>query len=268
MCRDGKQAYSCHNGKRFYHGPWKSSDSERNYKRFIARLLENPILPLQDKETGEVLISELVAGFMKYGETQLDKTEFQHFKRTIGGLVEIYGGLTVNEFSPKKLKVCREQMVKSGTLCRSQINKHVGKIIRIFAWGVEEEYVQPSIVAALREVKALRKGEQGTFESPPREDVPDSAVRRTLPFLSPTVGAIVQVQRLAGMRPSEVLRMTVGDIDRTRDPELWYYTLSSHKTEQYIGKKKIPLGKPEQELIAPYRIEARNRVSLPFDGSQ
>jgi integrase len=46
--------------------------------------------------------------------------------------------------------------------------------------------------------------------------------------------------------------MTVGDIDRTRDPELWYYIPKSHKTEEHIGKKIIPLGKPEQELIAGY----------------
>jgi hypothetical protein len=119
-------------------------------------LLENPTLPLLNDKTDEVLVSELVAGFLGYIESRLDKTEFLHFKRALGFLIEIYGEHAVNEFSPKKLKVCRNLMVKTGTLCRSQINKHTDRIIRIFAWGVEEEYVQPNIVAALREVKNLQ----------------------------------------------------------------------------------------------------------------
>jgi len=118
--------------------------------------------------------------------------------------------------------------------------------------GVEEEYVQPNTVAALREVKNLQRGEQGTFDNPPRQEVPDEVVKRTLPFMSPTVAAMVKLQRLTGMRPSEIYRMTAGDIDQTRDPELWYYTPKSHKTERYIGEKPIPLGTPEQELVAPY----------------
>jgi integrase len=215
-------------------------------------LLENPILPLQDNKTGEVLVSELVAGFVKHIEPRLDRTEFLHFKRAIGYLIEVYGELSVNEFSPKKLKTVRNQMVKAGTMCRSQINKHIARIIRIFAWGVEEEYVHTTIVAALREVKNLQRGEQGTYENPPRTEVPDEVVKLTLPFLPQTVAAMVQLQRITGMRPSEIYRMTVGSIDQSRDPELWYYTPKSHKTERFIGEKPIPLGKPEQALIAPY----------------
>jgi integrase len=145
-------------------------------------------------------------------------------------------------------------MVRAGTLCRSQINKHIGRIARIFTWGVEEEVVPSNIVHALQAVKDLRKGEQGTYDNPPREEVPDDVVKRTLPFMSPTVAAMVKLQRLTGMRPSEIYRMTVGSIDKTRDPELWHYTPEHHKTERFIGEKPIPLGKPEQDLIAPYLI--------------
>ena len=145
-------------------------------------------------------------------------------------------------------------MVNVGTLCRKSVNDYVRRIISIFAWGVEEETVNPIVVHALREVKALQKGEPGTFDNPPRQEVSDDVVKRTLPFMSPTVAAMTQVQRLSGMRPSEIYRMTVEDIDQTRDTELWYYVPKSHKTERFIGEKPIPLGKPEQELIAPYLV--------------
>ena len=252
LCRDRSRAISWHNGERVYHGKWGTPEAEKSYKRFIARLLEDSALPLRDSKTGDVLVSELVAGFIDHVETRLDKTEFLHFKRAVGSLVEIYGEYTVGEFSPKKLKVCRNQMVKADTMCRSQINKHIVRIIRIFAWGVEEEYVQPNVVAALREVKNLQRGEQGTYDNQPRQAVSDDAVKRTLPFMSPTVAAMVKLQRITGMRPSEVYRMTVGSIDKTRKPGLWHYTPEHHKTERFIGEKPIPLSKHAQELIAPY----------------
>jgi len=59
----------------------------------------------------------------------------------------------------------------------------------MFSYGVEEELCSPQTVAALREVKTLRKGAAGTFDHPPREPVPDEVVKRTLPFLTPTLQA-------------------------------------------------------------------------------
>ena len=72
---------------------------------------------------------------------------------------------------------------------------------------------------------------------------------------------MVQVQWLTGMRPSEVFNMRVGDIDRSRGNGLWYYS-PKHKTEEHIGEKPIPLGKPEQKLITPYLIGKKSVDSV------
>jgi integrase len=183
----------------------------------------------------------------------MGKVDYLNFKYAVGYLAEVYGELAVNEFSPKKLKLVRSQMVKAGTLCRDTVNRYTKYIKRIFAWGVEEEFVNANVSHGLRVVKALREGEEGTFDHAEREAVPNDVIDATLPFMPPTVAAIVQVQWLTGMRPSEVLNMRVGDIDQSRSNGLWYYS-PKHKTEQHIGKKPIPLGKPEQKLIAPYLI--------------
>jgi integrase len=116
------------------------------------------------------------------------------------------------------------------------------------------EYVSPNTALALKAVKPLPEGYAGTFDNPEREHIPDDVVRRTLPFLPPTLRAMIQVQRMTGMRPSEVFNMRVGDIIKDADPELWHYVRKTHKTKKHIGKKRIPLGKPEQELIAPYLV--------------
>ena len=88
----------------------------------------------------------------------------------------------------------------------------------MFSHGVEEELCNVLTVETLREVKPLRKGAAGTFEAPPRKDVPDEVVRRTLPYLTPTLQAMIQLQWLLGLRPSEVCKMKVGDLDRESDP--------------------------------------------------
>jgi len=155
-------------------------------------------------------------------------------------------------------------MIETGRMCRSHINDYTRRVIRVFSWGVQEELVEPDIVAALREVKSLRKGEEGTHDNPPRKPVSVDVVRRTLPGASPTVSAMIQVQGMLGERPCAVYLMRVGEIDRSqRNNGLWYYTPESHKTEQYIGDKIIPLGKPEQELIAPY-LEGKNPAEAVF----
>ena len=263
MCRDRNQAISWYKGKRIFHGRWNSDEAKKSYKRFIAALLEDSVPLLRDSKTGDVLVSELVVAFMSDKEPEADKTEFAHFKRAVGFLVDIYGDISVNEFSPKKLKVCRRQMVKAGTLSRRMVNQYTTRIVRIFAWGEDEDYVSSNIVAKLRKVKRLRKEEQGTFDNPPREDVPDEVVERTLFFMRPMLQVMVIIQRQTGCRPSEVCGMTVGDIIKDAAPDLWYFVPASHKTERFIGKKALPINVEEQALIAPY-LEGKKPTDAVF----
>lgn len=97
---------------------------------------------------------------------------------------------------------------------------------------------------ALKAVKTLKKGSPGTFDHEEREPVSDDIIQRTLPFMPPTLRAMVQLQRILGMRPNEIFKIRVGDIDRTRDNGLWYYVPGSYKTAKYVGKIVFPLGNP------------------------
>jgi integrase len=166
---------------------------------------------------------------------------------------KLYGdGTSVGDFTPKALKLVREEMINSRRFCRNILNRYVKGVVAIFAFGVEHELVQETTWRALKAVKSLPKGHPGTFDHEERQPVPDDVVRRTLPFMSPTLRAMVQLQRMLGMRPNEIFKMRVGDIDTTRGNGLWYYVPGSYKTSQFVGKIVFPLGKPEQELIAPY----------------
>ena len=122
MYRDRNQAISKYKGKRIYHGIWGSSEAEKSYRRFLAAIIENPNLPFKTGGGGGVFVSELADAFLERieAEARLGKDAIIMFRQSIGYLVDVYGELAVDEFSPKKLKVCRDQMVKAGTLCRNQ----------------------------------------------------------------------------------------------------------------------------------------------------
>jgi hypothetical protein len=158
-CRDRNQCFSWHNGKRIYHGVWDSPEAEKSYKRFIAALLENPTVPLSTVEENGALVSELATEYLDHIEkSQMHRSHVLHFKNTVGYLIEIYGELAVNEFSPKKLKAVRSQMVKTGKLCRNVVNDYTRRIVCIFQWGAEEELVLEKVYNARRVVKSLSKG--------------------------------------------------------------------------------------------------------------
>ena len=245
------------NGKIHYLGRYGSEESKVAYARFVAESRVNPTIFLPKAESAETAITvcDLVAAFLTHAEPTLAQQNYDHYRIVVRDfLLALYGdGIPVDSFKPSSLKIIRSEMIQSQRFCRKMINDYVARIVRIFSWGVEEEYVDPNTALALKAVKSLPPGYAGTFDNEERGYVPDDVIRRTLPFASPTVRAMVLIQRLTGARPGEIFKMRVGEIDKTTDPDLWLYRLAHHKTEKKTNRKKIiPLGKPEQELLAPY----------------
>jgi integrase len=184
-------------------------------------------------------------------------------------MIKLYGDNThADDFKTSCLRCLREEMIQSGRFCRNQVNDYTRRIISLFTWAGEMEYVKPETWTALKAVKHLPKGYPGTFENPEREEVSDAVIIRTLPFLPPTLVAMIKLQRLTGCRPSEIFNMRVGQIDRGTDPEFWIYRIPSHKTEEKVKwKKVIPLGKHEQALLAPY-LENKEAGAAVFSPAQ
>ena len=270
LCEDRGRFFVWLDGKRHYLSANGRKDAEVKRKQFLANLWlgNSPIPsgtgrrspPVQERggsppqaiESGGMLVAELADAFLEHHALRLSKTEVQNYKYAIGYLVELFGSLPVNEITPKKLRSVRDLMVQSGRLCRKTVNGFVTRLVRVFTWGCEEEWVGANVAGALKMIKHLPQGELGTFDHEEREPVSDDVIRRTLPFMPPTLRAMVQIQRILGLRPNEVFNMRVGDIDRSGKNGLWYYVPGSYKTSRFVGKIVFPMGKPEQELIAPY----------------
>ena len=241
-------------GKRVFLGLYGSPESHKEYARIIAESQSKPaFLPLRGEKS--VTLDEVAEAYLEHAEKRFDRNHSENYRTALGFALDLYGHLPVDEFSPLKLKTVRDEMVRSGRFCRAVVNRYASRILTALSWGVENELVEPRTEQRLRAVQSLPKGAPGTFDHKKRRDVPDEVVKRTLPFLPLTVAAMVQIQRLTGLRPSEVCKMRVGDIDKTQGNGLWYYTPEHHKTEAHTDEDKIiPLGLPEQSLIAPYLI--------------
>jgi integrase len=242
------------NGKIHYLGTYGSEESRVAYARFIAERRVNPMLVPPDEGTS-VTVAELAAAFLDHAKATLESSSYAHYRTVIGDfLLKLFGDDTsVDNFKPSSLKLVRQELILSQRFCRRLINSYIRQVVAVFTWGVEEEYVQPNTELALKAVKSLPEGYPGTFENEEREPVPDEVVKRTLPFMPPTLRAMILIQRLTGCRPSEIFNMRVGQIDKTTDPDLWLYRLPKHKTAKKTKRKKvIPLGTQEQSLIAPY----------------
>jgi len=146
-------------------------------------------------------------------------------------------------------------------LCRTTINYRVGKIRRMFRWGVEAELVEPAVYQGLMAVAGLRKGKGSIRETSPVRPVAIEDVEAVIPFLTTPVAGLVRIQLLTGMRPGEAVAMRGEEIDRSG--EVWVYRPSRHKTEGHGRDRAIPLGPKARELIRSY-LEAASPGSHLF----
>jgi integrase len=134
---------------------------------------------------------------------------------------------------------------------RGLINAAIGCIKRMFKWAVAEELIPPSVYHGLTAVEGLRKGRSEARETKPIRSVADEHVEAVLPLLTPPVRAMVQVQRLSGMRPGEVILLRPCDVDRSHG-RTWIYRPEAHKTEHHDAVRVVFLGPKAQAILAPF----------------
>lgn len=170
-------------------------------------------------------------------------------KLALRPLRNLYGMAPATEFGPKALKALRQSMVGGG-LCRRTVNQRIGIVVRVFRWGVENELVPPAVHQAIRAVEGLKADRSGAKEGRVVGPVADARVDAVRPFVSRQVWAMVELQRLTGMRSTEVATMRTGDIDRAGD--VWSYVPARHKGDYLSRGRAVHLGPRAIELLKPW----------------
>jgi integrase len=214
-------------------------------------------------------------------------TQLDRIRLALRPVRELYGHTEARDFGPKALKAVRDWMLRApcghckgtgkvpkpkrpecrrsgnaGEVCRrcggaggrgwarGMVNSAVGCVKRAFKWAVAEELVPPDVFHGLQAVDGLRKGRSGARETKPVRPVAEEHVEAVLPYLTPPVRAMVQVQRLTGMRPGEVVLMRPCDIERGGDA--WVFRPESHKTEHHGIARAVFLGPRAQAVLTPF----------------
>lgn len=255
--------------RHFFPGAYNSPESVAAYRAFLEEHFPHTLDHTSSKDEAVLYLADRYLDHAKVyfkGGTHYDHslvmvdclraTEF-------GGLPVLK--LPVSQFGPKALKAVREHMVtrlagpapkegkpdkRTKTWSRTYTNEQVARVVRMFAWGVEEEIVPPAVVAALREVPGLRKGSGVARETAKVRPVDWEEVLPVLQYISPVVGSMVDLQWWTGMRSSNICDMRRGEIDISKD--VWEYTPGKHKTQHHDKDLVVMLGPRAQQILAPF----------------
>lgn len=245
------------NGKNHYLGPYDSPESHEEYARLIAewragqKQLNGSVAPRTDPDMS---INDMILSYWKFAKTYYVRDgeptkELTSMQEAIRPLRKLYGRTQARQFGPKALKAVRQHMIDSD-LSRRVTNHRINRIKRIFKWAVAEELVPPSILHGLQAVTGLRFGRTEARETEPVKPVMDEWVTPILPHVAPQVAAMIQLQRLTGMRPCEVVLMRECDIDRSGP--VWVYEPYHHKNQWRGHRRMIPLGPKSQAILTTF----------------
>ncbi|MEQ8637413.1 tyrosine-type recombinase/integrase [Gimesia maris] len=224
------------NGNDHYLGPYGSQESRDEYDKLISVWLSR-----QDVSNVKLTIADLSLLFIGFADGYYRKadgvptSEAANIRKALKYLVRLFRNLSVREFSPLKLQAVRDEMIAHG-LVRTSINRNIGRIKRMFRWGVENELVNPLVFQAVQSVAGLRAGRSGARESDPVKPVPSHRVEAVKPFVSRQVWGMVELQLTTGMRPGEVIQIRGSDLNM--DGEVWEYRPRRHKGE-HVGKERV-----------------------------
>lgn len=210
-------------------------------------------------------VAELVQRFLAHARTyyidpltRQPSREVANLKSAADLLQADYPLCRADEFGPAKFMALRTKLVdtvderrgketlrrvlKSGetfneatmtrTFCRNYINQQMGRIKRIFRWGVTSQLVSPTIDHGLRAIPILKHTRTVARETERVTFVERAVVEATLPYLNSTVADLVRVLLKTGMRPGEAAIMRPCDLKTAADGE-WEYRPSQHKCKHW-----------------------------------
>lgn len=236
-------------------GAFNSPESLSAFARLQAELTASPSGVPSPTASARTL-AEVLLAFLKHAETHYrgaddgkPTSEFREYKGIVRTLRGLYGSTPADDFGPLALKAVRQTWL-AAKLARSEINRRVNMVRRLFKWAAGEELIKFETYHRLTAVTGLQKGRTPARETEPVGPVDDATVDATLPHLNRHVRGPIEFQRLTGCRPGEACRIRPQDIDTT--PPVWQYTPPHHKNAHRGKPRVIAIGPRAQALLAAF----------------
>ena len=202
----------------------------------------------------DITVAELAAKYLPYAESYYTKqgvatSQTAIIKLATNVLLAKFSHLEARKFGPLGLRACQDQLVAQG-LSRSEVNRRIRLIRKMFKWGVAMEMIEPSVLHGLQALDGLRRGRTTAPDKKPVRAVHISQIEAILPHPAPAVAAMVRLQELTGMRPNEVVQMRGCDLNMSG--VIWEYTPEHHKLEHMDVERVIPIGPKAQGILKPW----------------
>jgi integrase len=270
-------------------GKHDTDESRAEYRRVVLEWEANgrrlPARGAEPSAPADLTVNELILAYWRWAEAYYVKggkptSEQATVKHALRFVRQLYGPTPAKDFGPLAIKAVRQAMVdhpvtrtvkvrdpQTGEvrqeerllrqgLARRFVNKQVQRIRRVFAWAVEEGLVPVTVHQALLRVRGLKKGKGQAREKKRVGPVPPAHVEAVLLLVPPTVRTMIEVQRLCGCRPQDVVAVRAIDIDMTGP--VWEYRPPQYKTEHHNEddspdrERVVFLGPKAQALLRPY----------------
>jgi integrase len=198
--------------------------------------------------SGRPTTNMLLRDHLNHVHFRYQSNEVANIILAIRPLRQLPGPIPADEFGPRLLKLVRQQMIDQ-RLCRNEVNKRVRRVVRAFKRAVAEELIPAPVHHTLRTVEGLRRG-RGVRETEPIKPVADPLVDAVKPFVSAQIWAVIELQRLTGMRPGEV--WTMRSCDPVTSGRIWEYRPARYKTVHNGKTRVIFIGPQAQVELRPW----------------
>ena len=262
-----KPLYSCNKGlarttvneKRMYLGKYNSPESIAAFNKIMADW-EAAHAERSPTVNVELTVSRLAFLFLQHADKEYRRDgiptgETANFRHALQSMNNLFHGVRVIDFGPKKLKQLQQQLVKDG-LAQQTINGRIRRIQQVFDWGVSEELVSVSVSQAQRTVHGLRIGKTAARASEPKGPVSVAAVNAIKSLVTSPVWAMIQFMLFTGCRPSEAVALKWSEIDTSKS--VWMYTPKHHKTSHKGKNRVIVIGPQGQQVLNGIREMSRS----------
>ena len=269
-------------GRDYYLGVAGSDAAKTKYAELVARLAAAPAGDPGDAGTAgaappgepraDLTVAELVALYLRHAEEHRPAggAELREFRRVARVLNRTCGDLPANDFRAAQLERVRDRMMagdwqtdeerayrRNGAppgWCRNVVNRQVVRIRTMFKWAEFRGLVPEGRHHHLATLAPLARNDRRVRNTKPRRPVSRAHVDAVLDRVPAPVAAMIELQWWSGMRPSEVCRMRVQDLDT--GGEIWHYRLDAHKSswrdgEGYEGEA-VSLGRECQRVLGPW----------------
>ena len=248
-----------------YFGEYGTDEAATAYRRFAAEWAAGSYEARPAPPGAGATVAGLVGRWLDHCERYYVKdgvqtSEVKYALAAARVLNDLYGDTLAAEFTPGAFRACREVWVGRG-LSRTTCNSYATRVVRCFRWGAAQSIVPAAVHDALKRVEHLAAGRTSAPDRERRKPVHDRDISVTLAHLASRdparaghLAAMIQLQRLTGMRPGEVCAIRPGDLDTAGD--VWRYEVGRGNKNRHRGRPQVYYLGPKAVAVLASHLRA------------